>query len=362
MGLLTRQACARGLARLLPATLFGRLALLLALAVLASHVLALTLLFEALPALLPHPEGLRLAGMPPDLGPPPPPPRWGMLMDIGVRLSALLLAAWIGARWLSRPMSQLAEAARDLGNNLDRPPLQAQGPLECRETTRVFNEMQARIRQQMADRDRFVASVSHDLRTPLTRLRLRAESLADPSQRQAFQRDVREMDAMVQSTLDYLRAGADTEPRALLDLTALVDTLVQDHQACGHRVTFSGTARPVAAQVSALRRSLENLVENALRYGQRAHVRLIDTPASVCVEVVDAGPGLPEGELQKVLAPFYRVEGSRNRAHGGVGLGLSIAHDIARRHGGSLQLRNRPPGQGTGLVASLELPRSTGLL
>lgn len=347
------------LRRLVPATLFGRLALLLGVAVLASHVLALTLMFEFGPGGPPGPPPPAAAGAPlPPPGHAPPPARSGfpagLLLDIGVRLAALMAAAWVGARWLAQPIDRLASAARDLGQNIHRPPLPEDGTSECREASRVFNQMQARIRQQLDERDRFVAAVSHDLRTPLTRLRLRTENLQDGEQRRLFGRDIAEMDAMIGATLDHLRGAAGTEPRALLDLQALLESLADDLRACGHQVPVQGYAAPLRAQPGALRRCLDNLVGNALRYGGGAEITLRDTPAEVRIEVRDHGPGLPEAELERVLAPFYRVEGSRHRGSGGVGLGLSIAHDIVQRHGGRLWLRNAPGG---GLLASVVLPR-----
>jgi protein-histidine pros-kinase len=278
----------------------------------------------------------------------------GLLLDISIRLAAVALTAWVAANWLSQPIKRLAVAARELGHDIDRPPLDVQGPQECREATLVFNQMQAQIRQQIGDRDRFVAAVSHDLRTPLTRLRLRAEGIEHPEQRRRFQQDIVEMDEMITATLDYLRGAADLEARVLLDVNALVGSIREDHLACGQDVTVTGTAAPVMAQASALRRCLVNLVENAIRYGERAQIHIIDSAGSLRIEVHDRGAGLPEAELSKVMAPFYRVDGSRNRQHGGVGLGLSIAHDIARHHQGQLLLRN---GEAGGLVASVELPR-----
>lgn len=355
-------ALTAALRRWVPDTLFGRLALLLGVAVLASHVLALTLMFELNPR-PPRPPAPPAAGVPwaPPPAPHPPGPApggfpAGLLLDIGVRLAALMAAAWVGARWLSQPIDRLAAAARDLGQDIHRPPLAEDGTRECREASRVFNQMQARIRQQLDERDRFVAAVSHDLRTPLTRLRLRTENLQDSEERRRFGRDIAEMDAMITATLDHLRGVAGTEPLALLDLPALLASLADDLQACGHQVPVRGHAAPVRAQPGALRRCLDNLVGNALRYGGAAEVTLRDTPGEVLIEVRDHGPGLPEAELERVLAPFYRVEGSRHRGSGGVGLGLSIAHDIVRRHGGRLQLRNAPGG---GLLATVALPRET---
>lgn len=343
------QLMSRLLRRLLPTTLFGRLALLLFVAVLASHVLALTLMFELRP---PHEPG-----HPPPPGPPPmlhP----GLLLDIGVRLLALMLAAWVGARWLSKPIHQLASAAREIGLDIHRPALVEDGTDECRAATRVFNQMQAQICQQLAERDRFVAAVSHDLRTPLTRLALRAESLSDATQRQQFGQDIVEMNQMISATLDYLRGAADPEPFVLLDVASLLESLADDQQACGHDVSVTGGALPLLAQASSLRRCIDNLVDNAVRYGGVARIGLIDHPDHVCIEVQDDGVGIAADELARVLAPFYRLEGSRNRNSGGVGLGLSIANDIARRHQGRLTLRNGDP---IGLVAMLTLPRNPAL-
>ena len=346
-------------ARALPDTLFGRLALLLAAAVLVSHVLALTLMFELRPARPvpppPPPDAHALAAPPPG---PPPGVHAGLLLDVGVRLSVLLLAAWVAARWLARPMDRLAAAARELGRDIDRPPLPEDGTRECREASRVFNQMQARIRRQLQDRDRFVAAVSHDLRTPLTRLRLRADALPDGAERVRFASDIAEMDAMIGATLDHLRGVAPGEPLAPLDVQALVQSLADDEADCGHAVRVAGHAGPLPAQAGALRRCIANLVGNAVRYGGGAEVTLTDDGACVRIAVRDHGPGLPEAELDRVFEPFYPAEASRNRAHGGVGLGLSIARDIAERHGGSLRLRN---AEGGGLCATLALPR-TGFL
>jgi protein-histidine pros-kinase len=278
----------------------------------------------------------------------------GMLLDIGVRLGALMLAAWIGARWLSRPIRQLARAARELGQDVHRPPLPEQGAQEFREASRVFNQMQAQLRRQLEERDRFVAAVSHDLRTPLTRLRLRAEALRDPGERRGFQQDIDGMEEMIRATLDYLRGAADEEPFVPLDVGALVLSLADDHPAGPDAVQVEGHAQTVRAQASALRRAIGNLVDNAIRYGERAQIYLRDEAKCLRIEVTDRGPGIPPDQLEQVFEPFYRLEASRNRHTGGVGLGLAIARDIARRQGGSLTLRNLPGG---GLLAVLELPR-----
>jgi protein-histidine pros-kinase len=322
-----------------PRTVFGRLALLLVAFALFSQVLSFALVFG-------------WTGPPPD-GPPHGPPLAGFAVDVGVRLGALILAAWIGSRWLAKPMKQLAEAARRLGNDIAGPPLQVLGPLECRETITVFNRMHAQIQAHLSDRDRFVAAVSHDLRTPLTRMRLRTESLpidASPG----FRADIREMNDMITTTLDYLRGAADPEPFERVDLEALLRGMADDESACGRELMIDGHAAPINGQATSLRRACGNLIENARRYGGGGSVRLVDSDSLLTIEVRDEGAGLPEAELEKVLAPFYRFESSRNRESGGVGLGLSIAADIACRHGGSLRLANRATG---GLTATLTLPR-----
>ncbi len=349
--------------RWLPHTLFGRMALLLFVAVVASHFLAFTLIFEFRPPRVSpaQPPALEMPG--PSMAPSPErwsppagfPPRFpGLWIDIGVRLTVLILAAWIGARWLSAPIRQLAKAAHELGQNLDRPPIQMGGTQECVEATRVFNQMQQRIQQHMAERDRFLAAVSHDLRTPMTRLRLRLESVKDEALAGSIRKDLSEMDALIGSTLDYLKGSVAPEAGVNTDIESLVSSLVDDEVDVGHPVTMQGNARPLIAQPLSLRRCLDNLVSNAVRYGSEAHVTLSDSPDAVVIAVQDKGHGLDAQELAKVMEPYYRVEGSRNREHGGVGMGLAIASDIARRHGGSLTLKNAPQG---GLIAQLTLPR-----
>ena len=360
------EALKRLLVRLLPITLFGRLALLLSIGLLIGHVLVLSMMFlmhPPMPELMDRqsfgPDGQFFMEFDPQAPPPPPPERPsgmppGLWWDIGVRLGVLVLIAWIGARWLSAPLRRLASAAKALGQDMDHPPLPEDGPKEYRDASRLFNQMQTQIRQQRQESDRFVAAVSHDLRTPLTRLRLRAERLGDTAQKHAFQHDIVEMDAMITSTLDYLHGMVDEEAFVRLDVQALVESLADDQLDCGHAVSIAGTAAPLLGQASALRRCVANLVENAIRYGGAAHILLDDSPEQLRIEVHDPGPGLPEAELSQVLAPFYRAGASADCPHGGVGLGLSIAHDIARRHQGTLQLRN---GDSAGLVAVLRLPR-----
>ncbi len=336
----------------LPDTLFGRLALLLVIVALVSHALALSLLFELRP---PPPENFATL---PNMPPPGMPPE-EMLADIAVRLTAVLLAAWIGARWLSTPMRRLADETRALARNIRGTPVREDGTKELREAAAVINQLQQHICDQLDERDRFVAAVSHDLRTPLTRMALRVESLTNEVDRAQLKKDIHEMNAMITTTLDYLRGAADPETSVSLDLSSFVSSLVHDYQDAGQPVTWAAPLREAALsvridmQVGGIRRCMENLVENAIRYGGVAEISIEKGAKEVHVLVCDKGPGIPDDCLTKVLQPFVRLESSRNRHTGGVGLGLAAANDIARKHGGSLSLRNRVSG---GLCAELIFP------
>lgn len=271
------------------------------------------------------------------------------------RLTGIGLAAWVAARWLAKPIQRMARAADELGENLNRPPLdEASGPVEVRQAAAVFNQMQDRLRQQLADRSRFLAAISHDLRTPLTRLKLRAEKIGDPVLHDSVRKDLDEMAAMIDGALDYLRGASQPEPMQRLDVAALVYSIAEDAQSRGEPVSVAGSCAPVMAQPLALRRCVNNLLENALRYGARADIRIEETPRQVVLSIADDGPGIPADKLEAVFAPFFRLEESRNRNTGGIGLGLTIARDIAQQQGGSLRLEN---GQGAGLVATLTLKK-----
>jgi signal transduction histidine kinase len=198
--------------------------------------------------------------------------------------------------------------------------------------------------------------MSHDLKTPVTRLRLRSELLEDPQVRAKFTKDLDEMESMVGATLDFLRGLENREPVRPVDIMALLESLQADLRETGGRVEIEGaTARPYSGEPQALKRCLQNLIENAVKYGQTARVLVDDNAERLEIRIQDRGPGLPPAELEKVFEPFYRVEGSRSRETGGTGLGLTIARGIAEAHGGRLSLRNREEG---GLEAMLVLPRS----
>jgi signal transduction histidine kinase len=281
---------------------------------------------------------------------------WRLAVQLGVLLVAVLLLSYLAVRWVTRPLHVLAAAADELGRDLHRPALPETGPLEIRRAAHAFNTMQSRLARYVDDRTRILAAMSHDLKTPLTRMRLRAELLDDDEARERFEADLAEMQAMVQQTLDFMRGlGGGEAPRAL-DLDALVAALRSGQQAMGRDVSVSGHLRaPFTGVESLLKRCLGNLVDNAVLYGGRAEILVEDGDQAITLRVRDNGPGLPEDQLEQVFEPFYRLEASRNRATGGTGLGLTIARNIAQTHGGDIVLRNRIEG---GLEAVLSLPRA----
>ncbi|WP_051381416.1 ATP-binding protein [Paraburkholderia mimosarum] len=279
-----------------------------------------------------------------------------LLLSHGLLLIAAVVLTFIAARFALRPLERFTQAAERLGEDLHSSPLPEQGTREVIRAARAFNVMQARIRQYVDERTRLLSAISHDLRTPLTRLRLRAEFVRDdPALREALFRDLTIMEAMTTSVLDLFRGTSQGEPLRAVDINALVETIAADAGELGVSVTVEGRAgAPYTARSLALRRCLENLVGNAAKYGGSAHIAISDREQVLEIAVVDDGPGIPQEELEAVFEPFYRIEPSRNRDTGGSGLGLTIARSIARAHGGDLTLRNRPAG---GLEAVVRLPR-----
>ena len=276
----------------------------------------------------------------------------GLLALIAVVVA--LISGW-AVRRLTRPLAALADAADGLARNLDQPPLPETGPQEVARAARSFNAMQRALKSHLETRAQALAGVSHDLRLPLTRLRLRLEQLPGNETRAAMQRDIEEMEAMVGGTLDYLRAGADTEQAVKLNLVALIEGLAEDAEAAGAKVSLHGTAAPIMGRPQALRRCLANLIDNACRYGGGAvDVTLLDGASAVEVRIEDRGPGIPAGERDRVFEPYVRLEASRARHTGGAGLGLAIARAVARAHGGDVRLEAR---EGGGTRASVILPR-----
>ena len=291
------------------------------------------------------------------VGPPPGTPAWGAAFVAIFLLSALGIAAVavVTGRRLARPMQGLANAAGRLGRGEAVQDLPEAGPVETRETVRAFNLMRARLDRYVRDRTAMLAAVSHDLRTPITNLRLHAEFVEDAATRSKILAALEEMQHMTEDALAFIREDMRSEETRTVDLHALLDSVAADLGELGHDIAVAETERIlVACRPAALRRALRNLLENAAAYGGRAAAHIERTGEEILVVVEDEGPGIPEAELERVFEPFVRLETSRSRETGGSGLGLAIARGIVRGHGGDIRLENRAEG---GLRTTVALPR-----
>ena len=279
-----------------------------------------------------------------------------LALTLLVLLGTVIALSLVAVRWVTGPLSTLANAAEKLGEDINRPPLPETGPVEAQRAARAFNTMQKRLSRFISDRTRILTAMSHDLKTPITRLRLRTELLDDEALRAKFSKDLHEMESMVSQTLDFMRDSSVSEPVQPVNLMALLESLQTDYQDMGNEVRAEGRlVHSFSGRPLALRRCLTNLLDNAIRYGKSATLQVEEGADGVTIRVLDKGPGIPEQELEHAFEPFFRGETSRNRETGGTGLGLGIARNIARAHGGDLVLKNRPGG---GLEAILTLPRS----
>jgi signal transduction histidine kinase len=277
-----------------------------------------------------------------------------LFVNLTLLVVILVLVLYVAARNITRPLSALARAADSVGREERPEKLEERGARELRDAARAFNTMQDRLRRYLDSRSRVLAAMSHDLKTPLTRLRLQVETLDNPELQARIGKQLDEMEGMVREALALFRGLDDGEPAVPIDINALLADLRQQFAEMGNSVTLSGRAfERYTGKTQALKRCLTNLIANAVTFGGRAAI-LIEDGAELSIRVRDEGPGIPEAELERVFEPFYRLESSRNRDGGGTGLGLTIARDIAQAHGGTLTLRNRPEG---GLEAALSLPR-----
>jgi signal transduction histidine kinase len=272
-----------------------------------------------------------------------------------LQVLTLLACAWLAVRLATRPLTRLAQAAEAMTPTADGPRLQEDGPTEVARAAVAFNTMQERIARHLKERLHILASISHDLQTPITRMRLRAEALDEGEEREKLLGDLKAMEHLVREGVAYARSahgGAETPVR--IDVDAFLESLVFDYQDMGRPVTLAASSGGTAlVRRQALQRVLVNLVDNAIKYGGAAEVSARrDERGALCIAVADRGPGIPEAELDQVLQPFYRLEASRNRDTGGAGLGLAIAAQLARAIGGSLVLANR---EGGGLAATVTL-------
>lgn len=279
----------------------------------------------------------------------------GLIWTLAILLVSALGISLLVVRWATQPLSRLARAADNLGYDINQEKIPEQGPVEVIHASRAFNNMQSRLQRYIADRTRLLSAISHDLRTPITRMRLRAEMMDDEETRNSFIRNLDEMQAITSETLDFLQGMEKDENIQPLDVNALLDSLREDAAILGQDVEIdSADIQPFAARPHALKRCLSNLIENAVKYTGHAHVRVTDSNDALIITVSDNGPGIPDEQIDAVFEPFFRLENSRNRDTGGTGLGLSIARNIALAHGGELQLKNRESG---GLDAVLTLYR-----
>jgi len=282
-----------------------------------------------------------------------------LLAFLVIAAGIALLSIWV-VRQSTEPLALLAGAAERLGRNVNAPDLPENGPGEVQKAARAFNQMKHRLRRLITDRTRILAAISHDLRTPITRLRLRAEFVEDDEQRGKMLDDLAQMESMISATLAFARLDSSDEKVQSLDLAGLIYTVCDDAAELGRNVSYEGPDHaPLSGRAIALRRVLENLVDNAVKYGNSAVVRLevAINHDNYLIYVDDEGPGIPEEMMGQVFEPFHRIESSRNRETGGVGLGLAVVRSIIQGHGGNVTLANRPEG---GLRVTVELPKSPG--
>jgi len=286
-------------------------------------------------------------------------PRWLILPLIAQTLilyiCVLLPVLW-GARRIARPLNALAVDAQSFNPGTLTPPLPEAGPQDVRAVTTAFNALKLRVTAMIDEKDRMLGAIGHDLRTPLAALRVRVESVDDETDRTRMIETIEEMNRTLDDILSLARLGRPSEPFAETDLTALVDAVVEDFRAIGNPVTFDETARITSpVRPSLMRRAVQNLIENAVKYGTTADVRIVTDAGAVSIVIADHGPGIPADQIEAVFDPFIRLETSRNRETGGVGLGLALARAIVREAGGDIRLENRAGG---GLNAIIRLPRN----
>ncbi|MDR2926156.1 MAG: HAMP domain-containing protein [Azoarcus sp.] len=262
---------------------------------------------------------------------------------------------WICVRIATRPISNLAAAARALGEDPERPPLELTGSTEVIQATEAFNQMQQRITGHMHERTRILAAISHDLQTPITRLRLRAEMIDDETLQARIQSDLDAMQSLIREGLDYARSMEVSAPAQPIDLNGLLAAHCGDATDMGWAVSVAGqTSEPFIGHPVALRRALWNLIENGVKFGQTVEISLSETSEAFQILIRDHGAGLPDEEMERVFEPFYRTESSRNRETGGTGLGLAITRNLLHVQRGAIRLSNHPEG---GLLAAITLPR-----
>ncbi len=278
---------------------------------------------------------------------------WLGVQTIILYVIVLAPLLWVGIK-LARPLRQLTASAQQFARTGAADPVDERGPGDVRQLTTAFNAMRARIVAMLDEKDRMLGAIGHDLRTPLASLRVRAESVEDEGERARMSETIDEMNRMLEDILSLARAGRSSEAAQKVDLAALADAVVEDFIELGSPADMAESDRAVAfVRPQQIRRALRNLIENAVVYGERAHVSVMREGGAIRIAVADDGPGIAEERMAEMLEPFTRLEGSRNRETGGAGLGLALVRAIMAEHQGELRLANRPGG---GLEASLVLP------
>lgn len=275
------------------------------------------------------------------------PRRWGAGVVFFLQIFAIVTFTWLAVKQATRPLSRLAEAAETLGISLDCKPIPEDGPSEVARAAVAFNGMQAQIKGHLAERMQILASISHDLQTPITRMRLRAELMENEDQQKKWLSDLNAMQILVEEGITYARsAQKTTEAICRVDVDALLDSIVCDYSDAGQQVRISGEVGQITAtRPYALKRIITNLLDNALKFATDVEIQITHpSPTLLAVSVLDRGPGIPEHELEAVMQPFYRLETSRNRNTGGTGLGLAIAQQLSRALQGTIKLSNREGG------------------
>lgn len=263
---------------------------------------------------------------------------------------------WWAVHLSTRQIDRMLGTVEQFGRNPSSPPVPESGPEELQKAARAVNAMRERILRHIEERTQILAAIAHDLQTPLTRLRLRAEALENGTQRDRIISDVEYMANLVEGGLDYARSAHLCEAPSVIEVNHWLEGMVDDAQDAGATCRLTGLAHnPYTGALRALTRAMQNLIENALKFGTEAEILIDDSSERLVIRVLDDGPGLSDALLEKVFDPFFRAESSRNRETGGSGLGLSIARNIVRAHGGDIRLRNRPQG---GLEIVVELPRN----
>lgn len=284
---------------------------------------------------------------------------WFFMFGIGLSILLLfaglvMICSWVVQR-LSVPTTKFIEAAKRFGMDIQSSPMALSGPPEIQEVMQAFNEMQLRLRKIVQDRTQMLAAISHDLRTPITRLQLRAEFLKDHSQYQKILADLNDMERMIASILSFAQDDIRTETMTRFDINGLLQSLSDDIKDGGGKINYLAPENRIAfhGRFMAMKRALSNLLENAIKYGAEVDVELSTRDEKIHIKIMDIGPGIPQEEMEQVFAPFYRVDRARSPEQSGSGLGLTVARDIVRAHGGDIFLSNRDPH---GLNVHIVLP------